>query len=107
MKCCKLQPKDIAGILIALASLTAVVLMLNAEVGVSLDAALKKMAMHGGITNPALATSAQITAAYQAYVLPNLQLYSLALGLLLLAVSIAYIMVGRSDDIVTSPDERK
>ncbi len=46
-------------------------------------------------------------AAYQEQVLPGLKQYSLVLGVVLVLVSIAYIILGRENDIETSLEKRE
>jgi hypothetical protein len=85
MKSCKCSLTEIVAVVIALAALAGLVVMLNAE-----------MQILPGVT----------TELFERQVLPNLQIYSLALGLVLLVASIAYILLGREEEISTTLDKQ-
>jgi hypothetical protein len=76
---------EIVAVVIAVAALAGLVVMLNSEIHIL-----------PGVT----------TELFESQVLPNLQIYSLALGLVLLVVSIAYILLGRAEDISTTLDKQ-
>lgn len=78
----KLTFKDILAVAIALVALAGVALMFMAEGQVVPD-----------------------TFDYQTQVLPSLQKYCWALGSVFVAVSVAYILLGRQNDIATIVDE--
>lgn len=86
----KLTVKDVLAVLIALLALGGVVVMWNAEAG--------------GI--PEAVTGAQdVVAYYQQAILPGLKQYSMALGAMFVAAGVAYILVGRQEEIATRPDK--
>jgi hypothetical protein len=93
MKRCSLRLKDLLAILIAVGALiVGVPTMFNSEWYVALK-------------NPA-ADPAAIRHEFLTHVLPGIQNYSLAIGAILLAVGIAYILLGAEEDISTSLDEQ-
>ena len=93
MKCCGLTWKDWLALAIGAAALTGVVLMWQAEGNVFLQ-------------NAAAAPS-EVIREFNARILPGIQKYSLAIGGLLLAVSIAYVLLGAEDDIATTSNEQE
>jgi hypothetical protein len=92
--------RDLLALLIAVASLFGLWVMFNAEGSVWL------VTLVGGqpeeILNP-LAISKQ----FEAVIKPGLQQYSLAIGVVLFAVSISYILLGAQEEISTALDEPK
>lgn len=82
----KLKLKDILALIIGLSVIACLVIMLNGEANV--------------VPGP--------TFNYEHYVkvvLPGLKQYAGAFGIILLAVSIAYILLGSENDIATRPDK--
>ena len=93
MKRSELTWRDYFAVLIGLAALVGLVVMFNAEGNVVLqNAAAAPEVIHNE---------------FNARVLPAIQKYSLAIGGLLLAASIAYILLGASEDISTTLDEQE
>ncbi|HEY9745814.1 MAG TPA: hypothetical protein V6C99_06310 [Oculatellaceae cyanobacterium] len=83
----KLSFKDVLAVALALVAMTGLFVMWNAEISV----------VPGDTFN------------YQHYlknVLPGLKQYATAFGAMLLAVSIAYILLGHDNDIETHIDEK-
>jgi hypothetical protein len=93
MKSPKFSVRDCIAIIIALASLAGLVVMFQSE-------------GHVVLSQYAAPMSATFTE-YGHQVLPNLQKYSLAFGLILLAASIAYILLGHEEELSTSLDEQE
>lgn len=93
MKCCGLRLKDVLALVLALVVLIGLAVMFNAEGNVFLQ-------------NPA-ADPASIHREFFAHVLPGIKQYSLAIGAILLAVSVAYILLGAEEDISTALDEKE
>lgn len=79
----KLCWKDVLAVLIGLVTLAGLAVMFVSE--------------------PGAATSIED---YKAEVLPKLKQYAGALGAILFAVSIAYILLGRDNDVETRADEK-
>ena len=95
---CKLGPcqftcREFLAVALALASLVGLAAMFMAESGVVLTSQSMPM--------PALLTQ------YAARVLPSLQKYSLAIGVVMVAVSISYILLGHEEEISTIPAEQE
>lgn len=80
----KLGLKDILAVVVGLAALAGLAVMLNAEMHV-------------------VPTEGFNYEHYKAVVLPGLKQYSAAFGAILLAVSVAYIMLGHENDVDTRP----
>lgn len=93
MKRSKITWRDILAVLIGLVALAGIVIMWNAEGGVVLE--------------KAAADPSVIVAEFNAHVLPGIQKYSMAIGGILLAISVAYILLGAEDDIETSLNEQE
>lgn len=91
MKSSKLTWKDFGAVLIALATLYGIYVMFNSEGFVVLQ--------------NAAGTPGQIVQDFNSKVLPAIKHYSMAIGLILLAVSIAYILLGSQDEIETNLSE--
>jgi hypothetical protein len=89
----KLSVRDWLAGLIALLSLAGLWVMFSAEGNVFLSHYAAPMQ--------------QTLGEYGVKVLPNLQRYSLAMGVILLAVSVAYILLGHEEDISTTLDEQE
>lgn len=87
----KLNWKDFLAVAIGLVALAGLVIMFNSEGSVVLQ--------------NAAGTPGQIVKDFNANILPAIQQYSLAIGAILFAVSISYILLGSQDDISTSPSE--
>lgn len=89
----KLTGKDVLAILISLLSLAGLAVMFMAEGQVVLDV-------------PAGTALDVVRQEFNTKVLPGVVQYALAFGLILLATSLAYIvLVGREEDIKTRADE--
>ncbi len=92
--------RDVLALLIAVASLFGLWVMFNAEGSVWL------VNLVGGqpqeILNPL-----DIFKQFQSVILPGLQKYSFAIGLILFAVSISYILLGAQEEISTALDDPK
>lgn len=92
--------RDVLALLIAVASLYGLWIMFNAEGSVWL------VNLVGGqpeeILNPL-----DISSKFKAVIKPGLQQYSLAIGIVLFAVSISYILLGAQEEISTALDEPK
>jgi len=94
MKCCGLRLRDVLALGIALVALLGgLVMMFNAEGSVFLQ--------------NAAADPAAIHTEFYAHVLPGIRQYSLAIGGILLAISVAYILLGAEEDISTELDEKQ
>lgn len=94
----KLNWKDFLAVMIGLASAVGIYFMFNAEANIW----LVKMVNN---KPEALLQPAEILSRFNSAVLPSIQKYSLAMGAILLVVSISYILLGSQDDISTSPSE--
>jgi hypothetical protein len=93
MKCCGLTWKEWLALGIGVAALAGIVIMFQEEGKVILE--------------NADASSSEVARYFQTSVLPGMQNYSMAIGGILLAVSIAYILLGAEDDIATTMDEQE
>ena len=91
MKRCDLTWKDIVAVLLGLSALAGLVIMFNSEA---------KVVLHN------VATPDVVLAQFNAQVLPGIKKYSLAIGAILLVVSISYILLGAQEDISTALDEQ-
>ena len=91
MKSSKFSVRDGLALLIALLSLGGLVVMFNAEGNMVLSQFAAPMT--------------QTLQEYNGKVLPNLQAFSLAFGCILLAVSIAFILLGHEEEISTALNE--
>lgn len=94
----KLNWKDFLAVIIGLASAIGIYVMFSAEAGIWL------VKVTNGQAEPLL-KQADILTRFNEAVLPGIQKYSFAMGAILLAVSISYILLGSQDDISTSPNE--
>jgi hypothetical protein len=83
--------KDIVAVLLGVAALAGLVIMFNSEANVVLH----------NVSTPDV-----VLAQFNAHVLPSIKNYSLAIGAILLAVSISYILLGAQEDISTTLDEQ-
>lgn len=93
MKRSKITWREVLAALIGLVALIGIGIMFNAEGFVFLK--------------NAAADPSAIVAEFNAHVLPGIQRYSMAIGGILLAISIAYILLGAEDDIETSLNEQE
>jgi hypothetical protein len=93
--------KDMLAVVIALVALAGVGMMFNAEAGVWLQNSLSLQHLTAITASPD-----DIRKTFVQFVLPNMQNYSLALGLVLFGASVAYILLGRENDIETVLDDR-
>jgi len=84
MKRSELTWKDIVAILLGLAALAGLVVMFNSEA---------KVVLHS------VASPDVVLEQFKVQVLPGIKKYSLAIGAILLAVSISYILLGAQEDI--------
>ena len=91
MKRSELTWKDIVAVLLGLSALVGLVIMFNSEA---------KVVLHN-VANPTV-----VLEQFNAQVLPGIKKYSLAIGAILLAVSISYILLGAQEDISTTLDEQ-
>ena len=82
--------KDILAVLLGLSALAGLVVMFNSEA---------KVVLHN------VSTPDVVLAQFNSQVLPGIKKYSLAIGAILLAVSISYILLGAQEDISTTLDE--
>lgn len=92
--------RDLLALLIALVSLFGLWVMFNAEGSVWL------VKFVGGKPEEVL-KPLDIYHQFQSVILPGLQKYSFAIGLVLFAVSISYILLGAQEEIATALDEPK
>lgn len=108
--------KDYLAVLFALVAFGALWQMLTTETGINLAQVLSNQIAHKQLldptghplADPSAASPNQVAAAYQKYVLPNLQQWAYALGTMLTALSMIYILlVGRENDIDTSAEEQE
>jgi hypothetical protein len=90
---CKLSAREGFAVLLALVSLAGVLAMFLAEGGVELSSQSASMS--------------DLLTQYAARVLPSLQKYSLAIGAVMVAVSISYILLGHEEEISTVPGEEQ
>lgn len=93
MKSPQLTLRDYLALLIGLASLAGLAGMFFAEGNV--------------ILSHYAAPMQQTFTEYAHKVLPGLQKYSLAIGMIMLAVSVAYILLGHEEDIATALNEQE
>lgn len=92
--------RDILALLIAVASLFGLWVMFNAEGSVWL------VKFAGGKPEDIL-KPLDIYQQFQSVILPGLQKYSFAIGLILFAVSISYILLGAQEEVSTALDDPK
>src|SRR4051794_14490435 len=90
-RACCLSWRESLAVLLTLGALSGLVLMITAEGHVGLP--------------PQATTMATILTDYLAHVLPNLQLYSLAFGAILVLASLSWILLGHQEEIATSLTE--
>lgn len=97
--------RDLLALLIAGASLYGLWVMFNAEWGVWLVKFVSNPDKPKELLSQELLQPSAILSQYNSVILPSLKNYSMAIGLILLAVSVAYILLGAQDEISTLPDE--
>ncbi|MEM0951642.1 MAG: hypothetical protein AAGI66_05805 [Cyanobacteria bacterium P01_H01_bin.74] len=87
-----LNTKETTALLIALVSAIGILVMWNAEGLVVLEASMD---------NPS-----EILKQFNAMILPGIQKYSLAMGAILFAISITFVLIDGEDDISTTNDSK-
>ena len=91
MKCCDLTWKDYLAVLLGFSALAGLVVMFNAE---------------GHVVLSNVTSNEAVRDQFKAQVLPGIIQYSLAIGAILLAVSISFVVLGAQEDISTTLDEQ-
>ena len=91
MKRSELTWKDYLAVLLGLSALAGLVVMFNAE---------------GNVVLHNVSTPDVILQQFKQSVLPGMKKYSLAIGAILVVVSISYILLGAQEDISTTLDEQ-
>jgi hypothetical protein len=91
MKRSELTWKDYLAVLLGFSALAGLVVMFNSEA---------KVVLHN------VATPEVVLQQFNAQVLPSIKKYSLAIGAILLAVSISFVLLGAQEDISTTLDEQ-
>lgn len=91
MKRSELTWKDYLAVLLGLSALAGLVIMFNAE---------------GNVVLHNVSTPTIVVDQFNHHVLPGIKKYSLAIGAILLAVSVSYILLGAQEDISTIVDEQ-